>query len=57
MVSKLTRKEASLGAQLTFGQSFKLGASSTAAPLPSNSKCTCLVAAQLGIIATGNEAA
>ena len=57
IVSKFTLKEASLGAQCTFGQASKLGASNTATPPPSNSKCTCRVAAQLGIIATGREAA
>ena len=43
--------------QVTSGQSSRLGGANSAGPLPSSAKCRCRVAAQLGIIATGNPAA
>ena len=56
-VSRLTRVELASATQVTFGQSFSDGASNSAGPEPSSTKCACRVAAQFGIIATGRLAA
>ena len=45
------------GVQCTSGQADSGGGSQQAGPEPSSTKCACRVAAQLGIIATGLEAA
>ena len=52
-VSRLTRRASAAGAQSIFGQSASFGGTSFAGPLPSSVKCTCRVAAQFGIMATG----
>ena len=55
--SRLTRRTESPTSQVTSGQSSNLGGVNSAGPVPSNVKCTCRVAAQLGIIQTGFDAA
>ncbi len=51
--SRFTRVELASGVQVTFGQSVSDGASNSAGPEPSSTKCAWRVAAQFGIIATG----
>jgi hypothetical protein len=49
--------ELASGFHVTDGQSESSGASNSAGPEPSSTKCACRVAAQFGIIATGRLAA
>ena len=56
-VSRFTRFAVGAGAQCTSGHCARSGASRCAGPEPSSVKCAWRVAAQLGIIATGFDAA
>ncbi len=56
-VSRLTRVAVGDGVQRTSGQRERSGGASFAAPLPSSVKCAWRVAAQLGIMPTGIDAA
>src|SRR6266704_834682 len=56
-LSRSTRLDCAAGVQAIFGQSSRLGASNSAGPEPSSTKCAWRVAAQLGIIAIGLFAA
>ncbi|CSB10993.1 Uncharacterised protein [Vibrio cholerae] len=57
MLSRLTRRVFAPASQVICGQSSNLGGVNCAGPLPSSVKCTWRVAAQLGIMQTGLEAA